>query len=80
MIALLKQIGSLAGAAVAAACCLGIPAVLAALGTAESICTISCRCHTMKASSTMLRSGSRMYRRYSASDTGAFCRIIKNSG
>ncbi len=29
----LKQIGSLAGAAVAAACCLGIPAVLAALGT-----------------------------------------------
>ena len=34
MIAFLKQIGSLAGAAVAAACCLGIPAVLAALGTA----------------------------------------------
>ena len=34
MIAFLKQIGTLAGAAVAAACCLGIPAVLAALGTA----------------------------------------------
>ncbi len=34
MSAFLKQIGTLAGAAVAAACCLGIPAVLAALGTA----------------------------------------------
>ena len=33
MKALLKQIAGLAGAAVAAACCLGIPAVLAALGT-----------------------------------------------
>jgi MerC mercury resistance protein len=34
MSAFLKQIGTLAGAAVAAACCLGIPAVLAALGAA----------------------------------------------
>jgi len=32
--ALIKQIGSLAGALVAAACCLGIPAILVALGAA----------------------------------------------
>jgi mercuric ion transport protein len=33
MKAIFKQIATLAGAAVAAACCLGVPAVLAALGT-----------------------------------------------
>ena len=37
MIALLKQIGSLAGAAVVAACCLGIPAVVDVRGAAARI-------------------------------------------